>query len=127
MSRAKITLLVACSLLVGGLMGAGIMRYRLKQNDLIARSVRGYLGSKSTLEKLDLLEHSNVEEVKKRLEGQLAISFVEAEFLASRNDRAGEIAKQTLTIVSTHRARPSFLQEEAGVREMLKKAGATPQ
>ncbi|MDR3715214.1 MAG: hypothetical protein P4L51_20570 [Puia sp.] len=127
MSRAKTTLLVACSLVAGGLIGAGIMQYRLKQNELIARTFRGYRISRSTLETLDQLEQSNVEEVKKRLEGQLASSIVEAEFLATRNDKAGEIAKQTLKVVSTYRVRPSFLQQEAGVREMLKKAGATPQ
>jgi len=122
-TRTQISLLIASSLLLGGLAGAGLTRYHLKKKQRVAIAVRYLLGSRSAIEDLDLLSHSNIDEVKKRTEARLALCVLGAEVFAQGNDKAGEIGRETLRVTAAHRLNPSYIQAETSLRKFYAMSG----
>jgi hypothetical protein len=126
-SRTQIILLIAFSLVLGGIAGAGITRYHFRKKQRTALSVRYLLGSKSMLEELELLDQNNIDEVKKRVDGRLALCILGAEALTQQNDKAGEIARETLRIAAVHRSSQSYIKEETSLRKIISLSGEKPQ
>jgi len=122
--RTQIILLIASSLVVGGIAGVGITTYHFKKKQRMALAVRYLLDSRSSIEELELLGKDNIDEVKTRDEKSLAGYVLTAENLAQRDDKAGEVAREILRITAVHRSSPSYIKEEMSLRKSIAEFGA---
>lgn len=77
------------------------------------------LSSLSLLQQIDWLEKQDVDDLRSQLEFSLAANVAQAEAIAVRRDKSGEMARNLLESVKAHRSNPLFILEENRYRIMV--------
>lgn len=122
MTRTQVALLVVSALLVGGLVGAGVTRFHLRKEERTARAFHVSVGCQNLLDQIGRLDRKENEEVRRRMESQLALGILESEHFATRGDKVGDMARATLKKLSSHRSDPMYIQEEMSLKQLLDSA-----